>query len=73
MNSNCVGNKFLKELNPTNTSINKEKLISQIKRLINESYLFMGYREFAKIFIKYLVHQIYKMMIIKIQLFKKKN
>lgn len=47
MNSNCVGNKFLKELNPTNTSINKEKLISQIKRLINESYLFMGYREFA--------------------------
>jgi len=47
MNSNCVGNKFLKELNPTNTSINKEKLSSQIKRLINESYLFMGYREFA--------------------------
>lgn len=47
MNSNCVGNKFLKELNPTNTSINKQKLISQIKRLINESYLFMGYREFA--------------------------
>ena len=45
--SNCVGNKFLKELNPTSTSISKEKLISQIKRLINESYLFMGYREFA--------------------------
>ena len=45
--SNCVGNKFLKELNPTSTSISKEKLTSQIKRLINESYLFMGYREFA--------------------------
>ena len=47
MNSNCVGNKFLKELNPTNTTISKEKMISQIKRLVQESYLFMGYREFA--------------------------
>ena len=45
--SNCTGNKFLKELNPTGSSISKQKLVSQIKRLINESYLFMGYREFA--------------------------
>jgi hypothetical protein len=45
--SNCIGNKFLKELNPSGSSISKQKIISQIKRLINESYLFMGYREFA--------------------------
>ena len=47
INSNCVGNKFLKELNPTGISIDKSELVLQIKHLIRKSYMFMGYREFA--------------------------
>ena len=44
----CVGNKFLQEINPLNMSgLSKEKVISQIKNLINNSYLFLGYTEFA--------------------------
>lgn len=44
----CVGNKLLKEVNPMNMKgITKEKLISQIKTLINNAYLFLGYGEFA--------------------------
>jgi hypothetical protein len=34
INSNCVGNKFLKELNPTGISIDKSELVLQIKHLI---------------------------------------
>ena len=47
INSNCVGNKFLAELNPTGTSITKKELVLKIKHLIKKSYMFMGYREFA--------------------------
>jgi superfamily II DNA or RNA helicase len=44
----CTGNKLLKEINPMNMKgIPKEKVISQIKNLINHSYLFLGYIEFA--------------------------
>jgi hypothetical protein len=43
----CIGNKFLKEVNSTNMKITREKLISQIKSVINESYLFLGYIQFA--------------------------
>ena len=44
----CVGNKFIKELNPMNTkNINKYELIKQINKLIKNSYEFMGYTEFA--------------------------
>lgn len=44
----CTGNKFLKEINPTNMKgLNKEKVISQIKQIINASYMFLGYVEFA--------------------------
>jgi hypothetical protein len=44
----CTGNKFLKEINPTNLKgLNKEKVISQIKQIINSSYKFLGYVEFA--------------------------
>ena len=31
----CIGNKLLKEINPMNMPISKEKIISQIKNLIN--------------------------------------
>ena len=44
----CVGNKFIKELNPMNTkNIDKYDLIKKIKQLIKNSYEFMGYIEFA--------------------------
>lgn len=43
----CVGYKLLKEINPTQMkNIDKKKIVSQIKRIINTSYLFLGYREF---------------------------
>ncbi len=44
----CIGNKFIKEINPTSIkNIPKEKIISQINSLINKSYLFMGYDSFS--------------------------
>ena len=44
----CIGNSLLKEVNPTNLKgISKEKVISNIKKIINDYYVFMGYVEFA--------------------------
>ena len=44
----CTGNKYIKEINPMNMEgLSKEKVISQIKRIINSYYLFMGYTEFS--------------------------
>ena len=44
----CVGNKFIKEINPTNLmGLSKEQVVKQIKSLINNYYLFLGYIEFA--------------------------
>ena len=44
----CIGNKLIREINPTKTlNVSKERTIIQINRVINESYEFMGYREFA--------------------------
>ena len=44
----CIGNKLLKEINPLNMrGVPREKVISQIKHLINSAYLFLGYTEFA--------------------------
>jgi hypothetical protein len=48
----CVGNKLLKEINPMNMPMSKEKIISQIKTLINNYYLFLGYVQFANYIIK---------------------
>ena len=49
----CVGNKLLKEVNPMNMKgIPKEKIISQIKSLINSNYLFLGYGQFANYILK---------------------
>ncbi len=44
----CIGNKFIKEINPMNMKgLSREKVISQIKLLINNSYMFLGYDSFA--------------------------
>ena len=44
----CTGNKYLKEINPMSMKgLSKEKVVLQITRLINTSYIFMGYVEFA--------------------------
>ena len=49
----CTGNKLLKEINPMSMKgITREKVISQIKTLINNSYLFLGYGQFANYIIK---------------------
>jgi hypothetical protein len=43
-----IGNNLLKEINPTMIKdISKEKIINQIKILINNAYTFMGYDGFA--------------------------
>ena len=44
----CTGNKFLKEINPMNMrGLSKETVSRQIKRIISNAYLFMGYIELA--------------------------
>jgi hypothetical protein len=44
----CLGNNLLKEINPTGMKgLKKEKIIQQIKQLINESYHFTGYVQFS--------------------------
>ena len=49
----CVGNKLLKEINPMNmVGLTREKVIAQIKALINSTYLFLGYGQFANYIIK---------------------
>lgn len=49
----CIGNKLLKEVNPMNMKgISKEKIINQIKSLINTYYIFLGYGQFANYIIK---------------------
>uniref|UniRef100_A0A6C0ERC1 Helicase ATP-binding domain-containing protein n=1 Tax=viral metagenome TaxID=1070528 RepID=A0A6C0ERC1_9ZZZZ len=49
----CTGNKLLQEINPMNMKgITREKLVSQIKNLINTYYIFLGYGQFANYIIK---------------------
>ena len=44
----CVGDVFLREINPTNLKgVPREKVISQVKSIINQYYVFMGYVELA--------------------------
>ena len=48
----CLGNTLLREVNPTSLkNVPREKIVSQIKSIINQYYLFMGYIELAN-FIK---------------------
>jgi len=49
----CTGNKLLKEINPMNMAgMSREKVVSQIKNLINTYYIFLGYVQFANYIIK---------------------
>jgi superfamily II DNA or RNA helicase len=49
----AIGNKLLKEINPMNMKgIPKEKIVNQIKNLINTYYIFLGYGQFANYIIK---------------------
>jgi hypothetical protein len=49
----CTGNKLLKEINPMNMKgLTREKVISQIKTIINTYYIFLGYIQFANYIIK---------------------
>ncbi len=49
----CLGNKFLKEINPTNMKgLSKEKIVQQAKSLINSSYSFYGYIQFSNDIVK---------------------
>jgi sorbitol-specific phosphotransferase system component IIA len=44
----CIGNLLIKEVNPTNLKgVTKERIISQIKTIINQYYVFMGYVELS--------------------------
>jgi hypothetical protein len=44
----CLGNKLLKEINPTGMKgLPREKVIQQVKNLINMSYYFVGYLQFS--------------------------
>jgi hypothetical protein len=46
--NSCIGNSLLKEINPANLKgLPREKIISQINTIINTSYAFMGYGQFA--------------------------
>jgi hypothetical protein len=54
--SGCVGNKLLKEVNLMNTfqegEENRKRIVSKINTLINNSYVFMGYIQFANYILK---------------------
>lgn len=44
----CLGNKLLKEINPTGMKgLKRDKVIQQVKNLINASYSFQGYVQFS--------------------------
>ena len=46
--TSCIGNALIKEVNPTSLKgIPKERVIAQIKSIINQYYVFMGYVELA--------------------------
>ena len=46
----CVGNKLLNEINPMQLlDVPKEKLILQVKTLIKQNYIFVGYEKLANI------------------------
>ena len=49
----CLGNKLLKEINPTGMKgLTREKVIQQVNRLINSAYSFQGYIQFSNEIVK---------------------
>ena len=52
----CTGNTFIQEIMPMRIkALTRNQVISQIKRIINQYYLFMGYTEFSNYVTKKLV------------------
>ena len=45
--NSCVGNDLLKEINPNNNGMTREKITKEIEGLIRESYEFIGYQSLA--------------------------
>lgn len=46
--SGCIGNKFLKEINPMEMKgLQKDQVINNIKKIISQYYEFVAYREFG--------------------------
>jgi len=46
----CTGNRLLKEINPMNMKgLSKEQVVKQIKKLMKQFYVFMGYTQFSNI------------------------
>jgi hypothetical protein len=44
----CSGKQFLQEINPTNLkNLKKDRILSQVARIIKNNYLFLGYIEFG--------------------------
>lgn len=44
----CTGNKLINEINPMQMKgLSREKIIQQINKIINQSYMFLGYTGFA--------------------------
>jgi hypothetical protein len=44
----CIGNSLIKEINPTNLKgLSRERVVNQIRTIINQSYVFMGYTQLA--------------------------
>ena len=44
----CIGNTLVKEVNPTSLKgVPRDKVVSQIKAIVNQYYVFMGYVELA--------------------------
>ena len=57
----CTGNKFLKEVNPMNMrGLPRNRIIRQIKRIINQSYHFQGYIEFSNYISRIMQRAIHK-------------
>ena len=49
----CTSNKFIREINPMSMKgLSKDKVVTQIRRIISNSYLFVGYIEFSNIVAK---------------------
>ena len=45
---NSIGNSLLKEINPTNLKgLSREKIITSVRRIINQYYLFIGYGQLS--------------------------
>ena len=53
----CTGSTYLREINPMNMkNLKKENVIKEVKKIIRNSYKFIGYTEFSNIIEKHIGH-----------------